>query len=721
MGIREVRYGALMVLLLVFGVAITAAVANRATGSNTGSTHAYRALHESNLELAPRNLTGSSSVGAGASWTTIGGDLGQNQYSRLSQINKSNVDKLDLAWSSTYAGTVVNEVETEPVEYHGVLYFVDGQGNLEAADATSGAKIWTWTAFSGQSPGLARAIRGVAIGDGNVYMTTTQGVVVAIYASTGTLNWQTNVNVIGPTNVEGEAAPVYYKGKLFVSVAGFENGRGHVDCLDAATGKLLWRTFVVLGSNDPATGGGGVWTSVSLDPRLGLVYASTGNDTLTLLPGAVAAPGNQPWTSSLVALDMSSGAIKWGFQGVHHDQWDYDCPEPPNLFTIKMKGVVRNGVTFQCKAGYLFELDRSSGTPLIPVKEVPIPQAPGGSAPDPATIAANPLASLTQPIPASDRVTPACSTSESLPGPAPDGGSYAYSCVYSLPGAGHFIAYTPGFNGGADQQPTALDPRTGYLYECQIANASQAFKSGTVAPAGKSTAPPAGWSGTVAAVNLANGKVVWLDKWMNGKTCFSGVLATAGGLVFAADTLATGPSTLYAFDSATGKELWEYHTNQPIADAPIAYRYKGHEYIAIMSGGSNTGNGGITDPSFVRNDAMWVFALPTGALPGKPAPGATTPGTTPSSGDNGAGAAYPQGKTLFVSNCGSCHALAAAGTTGTIGPNLATLGPLAPATVVSIVTNGVGAKMPSFTGTLTADQISQVANYLSTATGGAPH
>jgi mono/diheme cytochrome c family protein len=118
---------------------------------------------------------------------------------------------------------------------------------------------------------------------------------------------------------------------------------------------------------------------------------------------------------------------------------------------------------------------------------------------------------------------------------------------------------------------------------------------------------------------------------------------------------------------------------------------------------------------------MWVFALPTGALPGKPAPGATTPGTTPSSGDNGAGAAYPQGKTLFVSNCGSCHALAAAGTTGTIGPNLATLGPLAPATVVSIVTNGVGAKMPSFTGTLTADQISQVANYLSTATGGAPH
>src|SRR5579864_4969398 len=163
MGKGVVRYGALTIVTLMFGVAVVAG-AHTASGDHAGSTQVYRTLHQSNLELAPANATSASAVGAGVNWATIGGDLGQNQYSRLAQINKSNIDKLELAWSSDYAGTAVNEVETQPIEYQGVLYFVDGQGNLEAADATTGAKIWTWTAFSGQSPGLGRAIRGVAIG-----------------------------------------------------------------------------------------------------------------------------------------------------------------------------------------------------------------------------------------------------------------------------------------------------------------------------------------------------------------------------------------------------------------------------------------------------------------------------------------------------------------------------------------------------------------------------
>jgi glucose dehydrogenase/cytochrome c5 len=716
---RRVRLALLAGAALVVATVAVVGFAG-ASGSGAGTTQVFRDLGKSNLALAPKVTTKAGVVGAGTNWLTHGGDLGQSQYSRLTQINNANVGKLELAWSSTYAGTLVNALESEPLEYNGVMYFVDGGGNLVAADASTGKVIWRWTAFSGQLPGLGKPIRGVAIGDGNVYMTTTQGVVVAIYAATGTLNWQTSISLTGPTALEGEPAPVYYKGKLFVGVAGFETGRGHVDALDAETGKLLWRTFVIGGpADDPKTGGGGVWTTVSLDPKLGLVYAVTGNDGAQyagLFPGQPPdALGDHKWTSSIVAMDMDTGTIKWGFQGVHHDQWDYDCPQPPVLYSVRMKGVLKNGVTFQCKAGYLFLLDRATGKPLVPIKEAPVPQAPGGSNPDPATMAANPNASVTQPVSAGDRISPGCATPEMLPNPAPDGSQYTYSCVYSLRGAGHYIAFTPAYNGGADWQPAALDPKTGYFYQCAVAGAAIAFKAGNPAFAGKYSAPPVGWSGTVAAVNLADNKIVWLNKWFNGQTCFSGVLATAGGLVFTSDNMSNGPSNVYAFDSKTGKQLWTYHTNQPIASPPMTYSYKGHQYVAVFAGGQTTANGGIPAP-FERKDTMYVFALPGSEITGKSAPGTTKPGSPIPTDDHGAGATYPTGKSLFVSNCGTCHTLHVAGTTSTAGPTLDVAAGFGLQTIIDTVTKGVPGRMPPFGNMFSSDQIRQIALYLVTAT-----
>ncbi len=686
-----------------------------------------RSPQPSNADLAraPEFTTRQLVEGPGDDWHTIGGNLGQTRYSTLTQINTSNVKDLELAWTTTFDGKLSNEVESEPLEYNGVVYLVTGNNNVVAANATNGEKIWQWATFDGPKPATRNApVRGLALGGGYVYVQTNVGRVVALYASTGTVKWQAIVSLNGGDQ-EGSPAPVYHNGVLYVGVSGRENGRGHVDALNARTGQILWRSFVIGTENDhPNTGGGGVWISPSIDPALGLLYAVTGNaDRLTKETDA-------KWTSSIVAMDIKTGAIRWGFQGVHHDIWDYDCPSPPILFDVPINGVLRRGVEFQCKSGYHFELDRATGQPLLPVKEVPIPQALGGSSPDPAAMAANPFVSPTQPqMQGSNDVVPHCVTPAMLPGPAPDGAPYKYTCTYSIPGVDAYTTFTPGFLGGMTWQADAIDPVRGYLYVCAIAGAAQAWKvnprGGAPLSAGRFLAPQAGWSGSVAAINLRDNTTVWLNKWMDGQTCFSGIAATAGGVIFTADNRVTGPSKVYAFDSASGQELWSYQTPQPIASAPIVYAVRGRQYVAFMGGGQVPLVGGIPAP-FERQDALYVFALKTGTRPAQASTRATAAvatrvETAPASPTpSGGGSRNTDGRSVFIASCGSCHTFKPAETTGTGGPDLGIFGPLSATAVADVVRRGTAGPtgtMPAFFDRLTNDQIEQVASFVSEATG----
>src|SRR5262249_16254664 len=157
------------------------------------------------------------------------------------QINAANVKDLALAWTMTLEGDIVNEVETEPIVYKGVMYAVTGNGNVVALGAASGEKIWQWDTFDSPKPATHNApIRGLALGGGQVYLQTNTGTVVALRASTGTLNWKTVVS-LNKGEQEGSPAPVYHNGVLYMGVSGRENARGHVDAIDAKTGKLLWR------------------------------------------------------------------------------------------------------------------------------------------------------------------------------------------------------------------------------------------------------------------------------------------------------------------------------------------------------------------------------------------------------------------------------------------------------------------------------------------------
>jgi quinohemoprotein ethanol dehydrogenase len=589
-------------------VAVPLLIAGGASGSaQKPAAKLTAAQRAADLAVTPKFTNQALVAGAGVNWPTVGGDLGNTRYSTLNQITAKNVKKLKLVSSATYDGTVLNEVEASPIEWNGVLYFVSGNQNVVAANATTGAVIWKWTSFAPPAAGPANhPVRGVSLGDGKIFVETVTGQLVALRASTGTEIWRAQVSLNGGVK-EGSAPPTYYHGNVYIGEAGAETGRGHLDAYNASSGALVWRTFVVGSANDdPKNGGAGIWTQPAIDPKLGLVYVGTGNDV------NVTSVGDDKWTSSIVAMDIKTGAIKWGFQGVHHDIWDYDCPMSPMLFTTHIKGVAKSGVEFMCKSDYQFELDRKTGKGLLPIKEVPIPQAPGGSAPDPATIAANPFDSLTQPVQqGSNNIVQHCPTSANLASPAPDGTDYTYTCTYSLPGAGKWLTFTPSFLGGSTYQPNAIDPTQNLLYVCAVNGAVAAKKlsaAGIPQFAGGYNAPKVGWSGSLGAINLSTNKTVWLDKWMNGSTCLGGVTSTAGGLLFTSDNSATGPSTVFAIDSKTGKTVFSQKMDQPITDPPIVYSVKGKEYVAFQAGGQVATVGGIPAP-FVRTDNVYIFSL----------------------------------------------------------------------------------------------------------------
>jgi glucose dehydrogenase len=651
-----------------------------------------------------------------ADWPTIGGNLGQTRFSTLNEITTSNVGQLQLAWTTAFDGDVSNAVETELLVSSGLLYLVTGNGNVVAADATSGRKVWQWnTPEPPRPPTLTAPNRGPALGGGRVYIQTTKGVVVALDAKTGRQLWQTTVSLNGGLQ-QGASAPVYYDGTLYVGVAGHEQGRGHVDALSADDGHLLWRTFTVgSAEDDPKTGGGGVWTSPSIDPELGLLYAVTGN------AGNLTTATNAEWSASILALELKTGGIKWAFQGVHHDIWDYDCPSPPVFFDVTVKGVRRHGVEFQCKPGYQFELDRATGAPLLPVTEVPIPEAPGGSHPDPAAMAANPFVSKTEPqMQGTNNIVPHCVSREMLPPLAPDGTEYRYGCTYSIPAVGGYNAWTPSTLGGITWQASAVDGLRGYVYVCALAGAAQAWKVDPTAPSGRRNggrfvAPAQGWSGSLAAIDLRTNTTVWLNKWVDGRTCLSGVTATAGGIVFTADLQSTGPSRVYAFDSGSGKQLWSFQTTQTIASAPVVYAVNGRQYVAYIGGGPIPILGGMPAP-FRRRDEVYVFALPRrGSRPVT----LTTSTAMPQEPQRTATPISGPARDAFVARCGTCHTLRAAGTTGIGGPDLGISGRIDAARVIEVVTRGKSGPlgtMPAFSGTLTQAEIDQIAQFVAWAT-----
>ena len=553
-----------------------------------------------------------------ADWPTNGGNYLNQRYSPLARIDRGNVAKLKGVWQTQLRGSGTGTQysgEAQPIVYDGVAYVSTGADDVFAVSIDSGEILWQYTA--NLDPGLTSVCcgwtsRGVAVSRDKVFVGRLDTRLVALDRATGkplwdiaAERWQENFSIT--------AAPVYYDGKVIVGFAGGDRGtRGRVKAFDAKDGKLLWTFYTIPGPGEPGHdswpqtndawkyGGGSIWQTPAVDPELGLVYFSTGNAGPDY-NGAYRA-GDNLYTASIVAVDAATGKYRWHFQEVHHDIWDYDAANPVVLMDLRTNGGTRKAIAEVGKTGWAYILDRSTGKPIVGVDEKAVPQEPAqGTA-------------ATQPFPRGDAVVPQFIEI------APEGFKLANDGRIFTPfSTDSPELVNPGIWGGASWPPSSYDPAAQTLFVCAssvVAEYKTAGDKTLVMPAqgqkylgGATGITRLQRMGIFAALDPTTNTLRWRYEWP--EQCYSGVLATGGGLVF----VGRNDGRLTALDSSTGKQLWEFQTGAGMHAGASTFERAGKQYVLAYS----AGNALIGS---ARGDRLWLFGLDgklPPAAPGTPA------------------------------------------------------------------------------------------------------
>jgi quinohemoprotein ethanol dehydrogenase len=600
------------VLILVSAAALAILAGSLAT-SASGTT----AKTAATITLAPSFSAQQLSTDPSADWITNGGAVNNQRYSTLNQINSTNVGSLKEAWHiHLNSGKAAKySAEATPIVYQGVMYMVTGNDDAFALDATTGATLWTYQSHIDQTISTACCgwdNRGLAIGGGLVYDAQLDGTLVALNQQTGipvwhvpVFNWREGVTLT--------SAPLYYNGVVYVGSTGGEFGfRGSVTAYDATNGNFLWRFFTVPQPGDIggqtwasgplgfATGGATVWNTPSVDPQQNMIVFSTGNAA----PWASRGPGQNLFTSSYVALNASTGQLKWWYQVVHHDIWDYDCPAPTIQFDININGGTRQAIAEPCKTGWVYELDRTTGQPLIGIPEKKVPQMK--------TNATWP----TQPVPVGQAFDTQCAKKASYTGKASKIGGHPVKvgCIFLPYDTKHAAAMSPSAQGGSDWNSPSYNPNTQFMYVCSadsdfslLGVPAATLNSSYIAGAGFFGVTFGGihfYAGHVTAMNMTNNRIAWDAKYHS--PCYSGTFTTAGNLVFAGQV----NGEYDAFDATTGKQLWSTKLDAGVAAPGMTYSVNGKQYVAIYAGGATFSFEAIKPDTFPHGDSVYVFALP---------------------------------------------------------------------------------------------------------------
>lgn len=637
-----------------------------------------------------------------ASWLTNGGDLYNRRYSPLRQITRDNVGSLKAVWRANLKGSGLEpkySAEATPVVHDGVMYVVSGADDVFALSLDDGRILWSYQANLDQSNNVVCCgwtSRGVALGEGKVYVGQLDNKVVALNQRDGSVAW----SVQAERWQEGfsiTAAPLYYDGLVIVGFAGAEYGvRGRLKAFDARDGHLVWTFYTIPGpgeighdtwpqNNDAwKRGGGTLWQTPAVDPALSLVYFSTGNAGPDF--GGAMRAGDNLFASSIVAIEAKTGKYRWHFQQVHHDLWDYDSPSPVVLFDIQYKGKLRKALAEPGKTGWVYILDRETGKPLIGIVERPVPQEPRQAT------------AKTQPFPVGDAFVP-----QSLD-IAPEGfdlvnGGRIFTPYWTTP-----VVARPGQGGGANWPPSSYDIESGYLYVCAqdrtgiFTSADEAEKipaPGERYLSGQFGNIPWTVTGILAALDMRTNKLVWQQRWP--ERCYSGTVVTAGGLLF----VGRGDGRLTALNSSNGKLLWQFQTGAGVNAPASVFEYKGQQYVAVYSGGS-------LFAGTPHGDSIWLFALNGKLGPAAPAQPATAAGAPPAAPPVSAVADLANGGKIFQSTCSPCHGEKGEGGHGG-GPSLAKTTDAAG--VAAIVKSGRN-QMPALGASLTAEQIRDVSAFV---------
>jgi quinohemoprotein ethanol dehydrogenase len=731
-------------------VAAGASTAMESTTSEESSEEGESVTASNGIALAPEFNSEELYEHAGDNWITNGGGTTNDRFSSLDEINTENVKELKGDWMTKIGKNTTAakfSAEGQALEYNGTIYISDGADDVYAMDASSGEVIWTYEPHLPPDP-LGEVVccgwdnRGVAIGDGMVYVSQLNGDQVALSQETGKVEWQTNIEK-SQAGFSITSAPLYYDGKVYVGGSGGEYGiRGRLTALDAKTGKLDWRFWTTPGPSEVGGntwpkgdaykhGGASLWNTPTVDPKLGMVYFSTSNASPWV---GDARKGENLFTASIVALNAETGKYQWHYQQVHHDLWDFDSPSPTVLFDGEMNGETREGIGEPSKTGWLYLVDRKTGKPIYPIPEVKVPQDPSQN-----TWATQPEPTIPpfSPIEATPEAVEKAEEAVSGDNPKPKiVGSKIFTPQSSDPSSINVSANSA--VGGDNWPPSSFDPEKDMYFVCSQSGAlglvvppePQAYSEGenyigsdTVVSSGFDT------KGFLTAYDMSTGEIAWQEEFP--ESCYSGTVTTAGGLVF----VGQNNGELQAYNSENGEKLWSFQTGAGANTTVTPFEDEGEEKIAIYAGGNS-----LAATSHGEN--FWVFSLNGTMGPDegteKEAEGTThageesaeeaeggeesgeaeeteaepTEGAEAEGGEAAAGGAPDAmaGAEVFSENCSTCHG--ADGLGGNGGPDLTTM-PKAKeqAGAEEQVTNG-GGGMPAFGGTLSEEEIANVAAYV---------
>jgi PQQ-dependent dehydrogenase (methanol/ethanol family) len=512
-------------------------------------------------------------------WRMPAGDYGGLRYSSLDRINTSNV--MHLQAITTFSTGVPHGHEGQPLVFNNTMYVVTPfPNNLIAVDLTKpgGAVKWIYEPHpDSKSVGIAccdLVNRGASYADGKIIYSLLDATVVAVDAETGQEAWRTRVGEIN----RGEtftAAPIVVKDHVIVGNSGGELGvRGYVAALDVGTGKEVWRAYntgpdsdVKIGAGFKAfyakdqgkdlgatswsseqwkLGGSTVWGWITYDPETDLFFYGTGN------PGVWnpdLRPGDNKWSSSIIARSPETGEARWAYQVTAHDSWDYDEIMENVLVDMDYGGKPRKLIVHPGRTGFVYVLDRETGELLSAETFEPTNWASGYD------------------------------LKTGKPSEDPTKRTHFGSVTHGI---------CPSSTGAKDVIPSAFSPRTGLLYipahnTCMDYEGIEAnYIAGTpyLGADVKMYPGPGGYQGELVAWDVANNRKAWGVKDTNFPI-YSGVLATAGDVVF----YGTMDGWFKAVDARSGTELWKFHVASGIVANPVTYLGPdGKQYVAVYSG-----------------------------------------------------------------------------------------------------------------------------------------
>ena len=489
-------------------------------------------------------------------WPTYHGAPHGNRYSPVDQINRTTVARLAPAWIFTFSDA--SRLEVTPIVVDGVMY-VTAANECYALDAGSGRRIWHFK--RPRSKGLAGDAasginRGAAVAGGRLFLVTDDARLLALNRFTGELVWETRM--ADPAQNYGATSAPLVVGKLvIVGPSGGDEGiRGFVAAFDAETGKEAWRFWTVPKPGEPGsetwTGTdiehrcGAAWLTGTYDPELDTLYWPTGNPCPDY--DGSQRKGDNLYTDSILALEPSTGRLKWHFQFTPHDLWDWDAQQPPVLVDAEWHGQPRKLLLQANRNGFFYVLDRVTGALLLArpfVHKLTWAREIGADG-RPVLIDGKGQAPTAE-------GTKVC--------PAVEGATNWFSTSFSATTGLYYVQ--------------ALEKCTIFSRSPEIWRPGESYYSGATR-----RVPDEPGQKVLRAIDVRTGEVRWEVPQVGRASTWGGTLATAGGLVFFGDD----SGALSAVDASDGTAVWRFDANADWKASPMTYVFDRRQYIAVAAG-----------------------------------------------------------------------------------------------------------------------------------------